>query len=357
MGKVAIIPCDNGLGHLRRCYLLGLKFANNNHNVTILAPVSKFKLFQNLFGVNKNLKNINFSAGGQKAESAKWSAPMTNWINQLPDLRKYHLVISDNLPEILVIRPDAVLSGHFFWHDIYPNIHSYYGELCNDLIEKYKPMVVGTYLFSSKAVKNCKNYKPTGIYISGETDFDQRGKDSILISGGSTSIIRDKLIKTFEDIVSDQRFSRYNLYIDHQLLANSKITSKISLSGSAINANDNAYRNSHNIFIAEYNEFMYKKIDIALCRPGIGTISDLLQYGCYPICFNEFENKEMQDNISCLKSFGLGSSLDIFSSNDTLLKCITSISDNKNSFLKQLSNQNFNGADITYNLLEKKYKW
>jgi hypothetical protein len=65
----------------------------------------------------------------------------------------------------------------------------------------------------------------------------------------------------------------------------------------------------------------------------------------------------MQDNISCLKSFGLGSSLDIFSSNDTLLKCITSISDNKNSFLKQLSNQNFNGADITYNLLEKKYKW
>ena len=273
----------------------------------------------------------------------------------MPDLGNYHLVVSDNLPEILIKRPDAVLSGHFFWHDIDHNAHSYYAELCNSLIDKCKPIVVGTDLFSSKAVKNCKNYKPTGIYIFGETNFDQQEKDSLLITGGSTSIIQSKLTKIFEDIISDERFSTFNIYVDHQLLTNSKHTSKIRLSENATNEKSK-YKNSCNIFMAEYNKFMYKKIDIALCRPGIGTLSDLLQYGCYPICFNEFENKEMQGNIFCLKSFALGSGIDIISSNDTILECIESIKAQKNSFIKMLSFQKFDGAETTFNLLTK-YKW
>ena len=96
---------------------------------------------------------------------------------------------------------------------------------------------------------------------------------------------------------------------------------------------------------------MYQRIDIALCRPGIGTISDLLQYGCYPICFYEPENQEMQDNILCLKNSGLGSGIEILVTIDLLLKEIASIGAQKNYFLEILSNQDFNGAETTYNLL------
>jgi hypothetical protein len=350
MNRVAIISCDNGLGHLRRCYLLALKFANNNNDVTLFAPLTKFQKFQKLFGAHKNIKNNNFSAGGNLADSIFKSMLMLDWISQLPDLKQYSLVISDNLPEILKVRPDAVLSGHFFWHDIGNNIPSYYAECCNELIDKYEPIVVGTGLLSSAAVKNCKNYKPTGIYIHGETDFDQQCKDSMLITGGSTSIIQDKLARIFEDVINDKRFSSYNIYVDQQLLKNSKVISNLILYEDIKNT-EVVSKNNHNIYVAEYNKFMYKKIDIALCRPGVGTLSDLLQYGCYPICFYEVENKEMQDNITSLKKIGLGSGLDILTSADTLFERIETISAQKSNFLKILSCQNFDGVDTTYNLL------
>ena len=352
MGKVAIFSCDNGLGHLRRCYLLALKFANNDNDVTLFAPFIKFQKFQKLFGAHKNIKNTNFSAGSHLADSIFKSTLMLDWIKQLPDLRQYSLVISDNLPEILKVRPDAVLSGHFFWHDINHSIPSYYAECCNELIDKYEPIVVGTDFLSSTAVKNCKNYKPTGIYIYGETDFDQQCKDSILITGGSTSNIQDKLTRIFEDVINDKRFNSYKIYVDQQLLENSKFISKYNLYVDIKNIQA-VSKKYHNIYMAEYNNFMYRKIDIALCRPGVGTLSDLLQYGCYPICFYELENKEMQNNISSVKKFGLGSGLDILASTDTLFECIEAITAQKSNFLKILSDQNFDGADTTYNLLIK----
>jgi hypothetical protein len=352
MGKVAIISCDNGLGHLRRCYLLALKFANNDNEVTLFSPLAKFQKFQKLFGVHKNIKNINFSAGSHLADSIFKSMLTLDWIKQLPDLKKYSIVICDNLPEILKVRPDAVLSGHFFWHDVNHNIPSYYADYCNNLIEKCEPIVIGTDFFSSSAVKNCKNYKPTGIYIHGETDFDQQNKDSILITGGSTSIIQVKLTRIFEDIINDKRFNSYKIYVDQKLLNNSKIISNINLYMDMKNA-EAVSKKYQNIYMAEYNKFMYKKIDIALCRPGVGTLSDLLQHGCYPICFYEFENKEMQDNISSMKKLGLCSGLDILTSTDTLLDRMETISAQKSNFLKKLSDQNFDGADTTYNILIK----
>lgn len=336
MRQIAIISCDNGLGHLRRCYLLSLKFANAGDFVTIFAPTIKFLKFQTIFGSHENIQNFNFSTGGQRTGSFFQGSSLLDWLDKLPDLKKYNLVISDNLPEILAVRSDAVLSGHFFWHDIYRNVPSYYVDYCKNLIETCAPIVIGAEIFSSTTVKSCKNYKPTGLYIYGETNFDKEDVDSILVTGGSTSIIQNNLIKLFTEIINDNRFNKYCFYVDRQLLNKTK----------------GKYSDLNNIFIAEYDDLMYRKINYALCRPGVGTLTDLLQNGGYPICLYETENKEMQDNVTGLRAYGLGCDLGKTVNPDILLETLESAALQKNNFINALSKKIFDGAEITYSLLK-----
>lgn len=292
MKKIAIIACDNGLGHVRRCYLTGLEFVRLGHAVDLFAPQHKFKKFVDLFESHPHLKNINFSTG-TTAESLRAGDPIaTHWYERLPDMKNYDVVISDNLPEILYVRRDAVLSGHFFWHDVLDEIPKSYRRSSKELIERYKPIVIASELFASDAVRSCRGYIPVGLYFYGDQNRDAADGDALLVTGGSTPALRAELqtLVTSFFLEKPQGFSV--VFVDTDLLPPESDTLSPALPSW--------------IKEATYDTEMYKRTRVAICRPGIGTITDLLQHGGIPICVYEPDNREVAENARRLHEMDLG---------------------------------------------------
>lgn len=304
MKRIAIIACDNGLGHVRRCYLVGLELARSGILVDLFAPAKSFEKFRVLFAPHELLRNIDFSTG-TSAERLIQSDPFSlYWHERLPDMSQYHVVVSDNLPEILHLRPDALLSGHFFWHDVLDNLSEEYQHASQVLIETHNPIVVATELFASEIVRSCAKYTPVGLYIHGSPSLDALNGNALLIAGGYTPVLRSGLQKYIQDIMQHGPGIFNTVYIDPDLLL------PVNKGRDGLDDSDAPENRSCElpdwIKIATYDDAMYKQVAVAICRPGIGTITDLLQHGGRAICVYESGNREMAENACRLEAMGLG---------------------------------------------------
>ena len=146
--KTAIIICDHGLGHVRRCILLALRRKRLNEEITIFAPKTLIRKIVLSLGLKlKNIKIYNFST---KTNPKKFSSSLPviiNWLNRLPNLSKFDYIICDNLVEILSVYPKTILSAQFFWHDVIKDTSKEYKSFCNRLLFKYKPSILGFKIF------------------------------------------------------------------------------------------------------------------------------------------------------------------------------------------------------------------
>jgi len=212
-------------------------------------------------------------------------------------LKKYDRVVSDNLPEILEHRNDAILSGHFFWHEFSSNVSKNYKLFAENLINEFKPVVIASQMFASHTIKSNPRYIPTGLYAFQPQCFRQKVKknykNSCLISPGSTIIIRDRISQLVNKINTFIAQKKGKLFIDPSIYH--KIKKNLSLEDPL-----------QNIYQATYTLNMYKQIRVAIVRPGLGTITDLLLNKAFPICFYESSNLEMQNNAKILDDSKLG---------------------------------------------------
>ena len=55
------------------------------------------------------------------------------------------------------------------------------------------------------------------------------------------------------------------------------------------------------IAIADYSEEMFKKIDIAIIKPGLGTVNDCLKYSIPIISYTSDFNREFAYNTKIIK--------------------------------------------------------
>ena len=346
MKRVAIIACDNGLGHVRRCYLVGLELARCGILVDLFAPVKSFEKFKTLFASHENLRKIDFSTGTSAEKLINSDQFSMYWHERLPDISQYHTVVSDNLPEILHIRPDALLSGHFFWHNVLNNLSEEYRLASQALIERCNPIVIATELFASEIVRSCPKYTPVGLYINGNQSLDALNGDALLITGGNTPVLRSGLQKYIQEILRHGSCIFGTVYIDPDLLHSADKGYDGLDEGDAFK--DRRYELPDWIKIATYDDAMYKQVAVAICRPGIGTITDLLQHGGRAICVYESGNKEMAENARRLEAMGLGLLVGDF---DRLDKLGTEIMNKNggvnNAFASALCKLNFEGSTKT----------
>lgn len=296
MKRIAIVACDNGLGHVRRCYIIGLELANRGVLVDLYAPAQSFEKFQSLFDSHSLLKNVDFSTG-TSSDRLLQSDPFTlNWYQRLPDMAIYDVVVSDNLPEILYVRPDAILSGHFFWHEDLETISKGYQQACQALIELHRPIVIASELFASDIIRAYKKFIPVGLYIYGTQDADTVKKDALLITGGATTSLRVEMQRLVQFFVLNGPGMFKTVYVDTALMAQSCVVEERSGLPEWLE-------------LATYDVAMYKRVSVAICRPGIGTITDLLQYGGKAYCVYESGNKELAENARHIEEKGLGVSI------------------------------------------------
>ena len=129
--KIAIIPSNNGLGHIRRCSIIANELSKKNkvHFYTLNKKAKKFKFRKKIKIINFDTK-INFNS--QYFKNNK------KWINQFIKNNYYDIYFSDNLPEVVFLKKKIFLYANFFWHHLYKKKNSYRAKEIDNLIIKKK---------------------------------------------------------------------------------------------------------------------------------------------------------------------------------------------------------------------------
>ena len=177
MPHIALIACGHGLGHTRRLLVLSQALCGRNCAVTIFAPARASKrLVQVGYSLDASVEIVDFDTETSAERLQTDPSHADRWLAKLPELDGYDIVVSDNLPEILEIRPGAVLSGHFFWHLALKNIAPEYADRCEALLGAYRPRMIATYLVVDDRLKDHDpldgpSARPLGIHWMGPRDL------------------------------------------------------------------------------------------------------------------------------------------------------------------------------------------
>ncbi len=327
--NIALIACSNGLGHVKRLLTIAYKLSLYGCHCDLYALNSSCEKFlKNLKIDNLNIKNFD-----TKTSIMNWKKNYNfDWLKKIKNIESYDYVISDNLIEILELRPDSWITGSFFWHNSIKNLPIDLIEKCNNILNKHSPNLICSSLFAPSYFNQYKNLNLVGLYTFNEKKkFRVNRKKDLLISCGYGGLLKS----LFLNFVKSYDFSNHfeNIWIEPSLYDN---------------------KMSKYIKPATYNEDMYKKVSVAIIRPGIGTVTDCLQHGVKIFSIVEFENKEIEFNAKVLEEKNLGYKFESF--DEAFQKVCLYINDKKeqNIFRENLLSLDLSGASQTARIILNK---
>ena len=289
--RIAIIVCDNGLGHMRRSISIAKHITNFGYLVDILGRKKHFEhLMDSLSLTNDKIKCINCDFGYNFEYFYNKNPKEFSVTQNIPPLDKYGIVLSDNIIEVLSIRNDAFLVSQFFWHEILPDINKGYKSKCRELIRKTAPTIFGDKYFSMQHIRKKPNYFPTGLYNlnPSKNRFPLKSdtkKRNLLISGGNT-LQAHKLFTEFVQFILQNKPKGIDLIFVDKKIFPKKCPSWVKK--------------------GTFETKMFESLIGCICRPGIGTITDCIQYGIKIFTLHESENLEMLNNSRILSELSLG---------------------------------------------------
>jgi len=270
--KIAYIACDNGLGHIRRSLLVSEKLCTFS-DVKVFCETEKFLKIKSKYGLSELIsnENIGFSLNEKNLNNYKKAKTFFKKIKEYnPDL-----IISDNLIHYNFFRySKTIFIANFFWHEINRNL---FIRLRNAFVLNYfKPVIFGSKIFATESVRKQENFHPIGLVDTNQKELINT-KDSILISGGSTNIIRSELQSLIAYLLNKE-LDISNIFVDDQL--------KIP----------NTERMGFSITKADYSNEMFSKLKLAVVRPGLGVISELLKRKVAIFSLDLENNNEIKSN-------------------------------------------------------------
>ena len=283
MEKIALIACSNGLGHVRRLVILSQELIKLGATPTLFAPLES---------VNRLKKSIT----GEFPELRDFDSHTTinDWINgdafvwykYLPDLSSYDTVVSDNLVEILLVRPDAWLMGSFFWHESLVDFNIKQKLYLRTMLTSRQSRVISSKLFSAPYISKYSSLYNVGLFSDKKCSIKYAKKDkNVLIACGMGGGVVGQA-KLFIKLLAKEKSIPFNtVYVEPDIMPNNPPKFMIP---------------------ATFTKSMYDNITVAVIRPGIGTITDSLCAGARIFTFFEEDNLEMQINSTTINNIGVG---------------------------------------------------
>lgn len=292
--------CSNGFGHLKRC----LQVAEH------IPPQFTINFFCKEFTINFAREEPNFKYSSSINFISKYSIKEFSWINEnqitwenyraweimlasSSELVNSHLVVSDNhvLPGGLF--NNVVFMGSFLWHDS----TNFNNKEVNEIISHEK-FILSTKPFSLLCVRdmvmpslsNQVRVLDQGWFTS-RKEFNKTPSPfkRILITGGGTELMNNQLLELV--IYLKKLDSKAIFYLDHKLyLQASKVSSGFRL--------------------FNFTEEEYETLDIVVCRPGIGILTDCIRYSIPCIAMNDSFNREINHNMIRINELGIGMGFD-----------------------------------------------
>ena len=331
MKSCLIIACDNGFGHTRRALLLANKLAKNNWDVHLYAPPVAARKLSKLFGMEKR---VHFEAFFTQTNAESYrNGNLCNWIKDLPELDRFDIVVSDNLPEILTYRPDAILTGSFFWHRAIKNVDDSLYESVESLLKKHKPMMIASELFVNSELNKLTNLKTVGLCVPDTKKYDTRKGKDLLIACGKGGEFESEFKSLIQDILNQkQKPPFHTVWVDPQIIPDDLPCW---------------------LKPATFNEKMYSSLIASICRPGVGTLTDSLWNEVKVFCSFEQNNEEMLQNSKKIKNKQLG---DFFRDPKKAYEAACAYScdfTEQGKFYQSLKRISFSGIEETVQQIEK----
>lgn len=325
--KIAVIVCNNGLGHLKRTLNILKRLDHESqfyHRFDLFVDLHKLKSFQHL---TETLKSQKIRIGYHDIQSEDLEYEKEFLRKYKKQLHEADFIWSDNLIFPLKYRKEVFLTGTFFWLDVFPDTLESQKE--KEILSSCKPVMIANKYFATSGVRNFTNFKGVGMYEYYPVNFSKDGSKKLLISCGRSRSgniyfqhyldqIQDVLQKLPEDIT---------IYIEPSFF--------------------HYFKNCKNVHKADFSERMFSEITAAVIRPGIGTICDVLSKGGRIFAFYEDDNFEIDHNAEILEQLHVGERAEDIS--DVLNKSFDYL-ENPNaqeSHCDHVKILDFNGIDLT----------
>lgn len=278
---IALIACANGLGHVRRMCALSLALSARGARPVLFAPAEKVGRLAEAYGFSAGAVQA-FSSRTQRRDWLVGAGP--DWIADLPDVSAFDAVVCDNMIEILECRPDAWLSGSFFWHRALTGFPTGRATRAEVLLERIRPRMIATRLFAADYLAERTRLTAVGLYALGPTHMHAAGQD-LLIACGTGGHVEAETSDLLRAIAAGPRPVPGIVWVEPDL-----------------------HRPDMPVWMqpAGFTTQMYGQLLAAVIRPGIGTVTDALLAGVRLFTFHEAGNDEMRVNAARIVAAGLG---------------------------------------------------
>ena len=211
-----------------------------------------------------------------------------NWYKLLPNLSEFDIVVSDNLIEILKVRPDAWLLGSFFWHESIDKFPEKLKKESQELLLEYRPRMISSALFSSEKLRKYTQLYEVGIFSNSDTNVSlskECSKNDVLIACGKGGGITGKTQDFIKKLSKEKHVIFNTVWVEPILLPNDSPCWMKK---------------------ATFTNKMYQSLVVSVIRPGVGTITDSLLAQSKVFLHYESDNLEMKENSALVEASGLG---------------------------------------------------
>lgn len=283
--RVGLVACANGFGHVRRMLALARALEVLGASAVLLAPQQAVRSIASASRIALP-QYIDFESRTTRGD---WLMPEGRcWTDALPALDSFDIVVSDNLIEILAVRPQAWLSGSFFWHLALPGFPQAKAERAEALLADCRPRMISTDLFAASYLAAKTRLHRVGLYAFGSAERNESQTD-VLVSCGRGGEVMSATQALLSSIASAARPAYVTVWVEPEL-----------------------YRPEMPAWMqpANFSPEMYGRLAAAVIRPGVGTVTDALLAGARLFTFHETDNLEMLGNARRLASANLAEACD-----------------------------------------------
>jgi hypothetical protein len=279
--RFAIIACDNGFGHVRRCASIAGALRVRGADCDLFVPREAT--------LRLDAPTIEFRTHSSPAGWRMGARETVAWPERLPDLGRYDYVLADSLPEILDRRPDAILIGHFLWTHVLPDVDAAHVSHVSLLLDRHRPRMYGTGLLAADRLKAACRYTDVGFFAASEADQLSEDRDELLVSGGLGA--EPSALAPLQQVIaalaalSAPPVPFKLVHVEPGLLPKEPPRWMIP---------------------ASYEPAMYRALTAAILRPGVGTVTECVSRSVWMVWPQSRDHDEILYNANTVATQHLG---------------------------------------------------
>jgi len=313
MKILTFIICSNGYGHCKRT----LKVLNEIFKTTlpikynIICSEDKANFLEQY--INQNKHNLQFHTYLMDNEP-NWLDPQSLYFSTYLSwnqgfktdqiVAESDLIISDNYVEPLDAARDALLMGSFLWMDIIEQNNDETKQIVafqKELLKQKKPQIIALETMQMDSLY--KRVKVFGVPWFSERKAIENSscQNNILITSGGTEQL-DKVFLAFIERLANGNENK-TIFLD------AKLYKKLSSTIKKVNKNIREF---------DFTESSFNTLDVIICRPGIGILTDCISFLIPAIVIYGSDNKEISHNANKIISKNLGIGFEVKNKSLTL---------------------------------------